>query len=183
MMLKKYKNFIILIIFAIFLTALKITNIDIVKKISLINYDFYQKTLVKGEVKNITIIDIDEKSIAAIGQFPWRRDVYAKILSQLNQYNPASVAFDIFFSEEDKQNPKNLLIELKKNNNISENIEVLDTNKIFIDEIKKAKAILPVVGVIKKNIVINNSKPKLRIISKGSNPKNYLFKFNGKITS
>ena len=183
MMFKKYKNFIILIFFVILLIVLKITNIDIVKKISLINYDFYQKTLVKGEVKNITIIDIDEKSIAAIGQFPWRRDVYAKILSQLNQYNPASVAFDIFFSEEDKQNPKNLLIELKKNNNISENIEVLDTNKIFIDEIKKTKAILPVVGVIKKNIVINNSKPKLRIISKGSNPKNYLFKFNGKITS
>ena len=182
-MLKKYKNFIILIIFAIFLTALKITNIDIVKKISLINYDFYQKTLVKGEVKNITIIDIDEKSIATIGQFPWRRDVYAKILRNLNQFNPASVAFDIFFSEEDKQNPKNLLIELKKNNNISENIEVLDTNKIFIDEIKKTKAILPVVGEIRKNIVINNSKPKLRIISKGSNPKNHLFKFNGKITS
>ena len=182
-MFKKYKNIIILIFFVILLIFLKITNIDIVKKISLINYDFYQKTLVKGEVKNITIIDIDEKSIAAVGQFPWRRDVYAKILSNLNQYNPASVAFDIFFSEEDKQNPKNLLIELKKNNNISENIEVLDTNKIFIDEIKKTKAILPVVGEIKKNIVINNSKPKLRIISKGSNPKNYLFKFNGKITS
>ena len=182
-MFKKYKNIIILIFFVILLIVLKITNIDIVKKISLINYDFYQKTLVKGEVKNITIIDIDEKSIAAIGQFPWRRDVYAKILSNLNQFNPASVAFDIFFSEEDKQNPKNLLIELKKNNNISENIEVLDTNKIFIDEIKKTKVILPVVGTIKQNLVINNSKPKLRIISKGSNPKNYLFKFNGKITS
>ena len=182
-MFKKYKNIIILIFFATLLIFLKITNIDIVKKISLINYDFYQKTLVKGEVKNITIIDIDEKSIAAVGQFPWRRDVYAKILRNLNQYNPASVAFDIFFSEEDKQNPKNLLIELKKNNNISENIEVIDTNKIFIDEIKKTKAILPVVGEIKKNIVVNNSKPKLRIISRGSNPKNYLFKFNGKITS
>ena len=183
MMFKKYKNFIILIFFVILLIVLKITNIDIVKKISLINYDFYQKTLVKGEVKNITIIDIDEKSIAAIGQFPWRRDVYAKILSNLNQFNPASVAFDIFFSEEDKQNPKNLLIELKKDNDISENIEVLDTNKIFIDEIKKTKVILPVVGTIKQNLVINNSKPKLRIISKGSNPKNYLFKFKDKITS
>ena len=182
-MFKKYKNFIILIFFVILLIVLKITNIDIVKKISLINYDFYQKTLVKGEVKNITIIDIDEKSIAAMGQFPWRRDVYAKILSNLNQFNPASVAFDIFFSEEDKQNPKNLLIELKKDNDISENIEVLDTNKIFIDEIKKTKVILPVVGTIKQNLVINNSKPKLRIISKGSNPKNYLFKFKDKITS
>ena len=182
-MFKKYKNFIILIFCSILLIVLKISNINIIKKISLINYDFYQKILVKGEVKNITIIDIDEKSIATIGQFPWRRDVYAKILRNLNQFNPASVALDIFFSEEDKQNPKNLLIELKKNNNISENIEVLDTNKIFIDEIKKTKAILPVVGEIRKNIVINNSKPKLRIISKGSNPKNHLFKFNGKITS
>jgi adenylate cyclase len=182
-MFKKYQNIIILIFFVILLIVLKITNTDIVKKISLINYDFYQKTLVKGEVKNITIIDIDEKSIATIGQFPWRRDVYAKILSNLNQFNPASVAFDIFFSEKDKQNPKNLLIELKKNNSIPENIEVIDTNKIFIDELKKTKVILPVVGEIKENIVINNSKPKLRIISKGSNPKNYLFKFIGKITS
>ena len=182
-MLKKYKNSILLISIIILLVALKIFNIEIVKKISLVNYDLYQKLLVKGEVKNITIIDIDEKSITAIGQFPWRRDIYAKILNNINKHKPASIAFDIFFSEEDKQNPKNLLIELKKNNNISENIEVLDTNKIFIDEIKKTKAILPVVGEIRKNIVINNSKPKLRIISKGSNPKNHLFKFNGKITS
>ena len=182
-MLKKYRNFIFLIFILILFLILKISNIDIVKKISLVNYDLYQKLLVKGDVENITIIDIDEKSIQEIGQFPWRRDVYAKILNNLNQHNPSSVAFDIFFSEKDKQNPKNLLIELKKDNDISENINVVDTNKIFIDEIKKNKVILPVVATAKKNLIINNSKPKLRIISKGSNPKNYLFKFKGKITS
>jgi adenylate cyclase len=182
-MLKKYKNSILLISIIILLVALKISNIDIVKKISLVNYDLYQKLLVKGEVKNITIIDIDEKSIAAIGQFPWRRDIYAKILENTNKYNPASIAFDIFFSEKDKQNPKNLLIELKKNNNTLSNLEVLDTDKIFIEEIKKNKVILPIVGTIKKNLVVNNSKPKLKIISKGPNPKNYLFKFKSKITS
>mgnify|MGYP003682142229 FL=1 len=182
-MLKKYKNSILLISIIILLVALKIFNIEIVKKISLVNYDLYQKLLVKGEVKNITIIDIDEKSITAIGQFPWRRDIYAKILNNINKHKPASIAFDIFFSEEDKQNPKNLLLELKKNNNISKNIVVLDSNKVFIDEIKKTKTILPVVGTTNKNLAINNSKPKLRIISKGPNPKNYLFKFKGKITS
>jgi adenylate cyclase len=113
-MLKKYKNSILLISIIILLVALKIFNIEIVKKISLVNYDLYQKLLVKGEVKNITIIDIDEKSITAIGQFPWRRDIYAKILNNINKHKPASIAFDIFFSEEDKQNPKNLLLELKK---------------------------------------------------------------------
>jgi len=182
-MIKKNINFIFLIFIIIFFIILKIVNIDIIKKISLINYDFYQKTLVKGEVKNITIIDIDEKSLAVVGQFPWRRDVYAQILNNVNQHNPASIAFDIFFSEEDKQNPKNLLIELKKNINTLKDIEALDTSKIFIDELKKTKAILPILGITGESLVVNNSKPKLRIISKGSNPKNYLFKFKSKITS
>ena len=182
-MIKKNINFIFLIFIIIFFIILKIVNIDIIKKISLINYDFYQKTLVKGEVKNITIIDIDEKSLAVVGQFPWRRDVYAQILNNVNQHNPASIAFDIFFSEEDKQNPKNLLIELKKNINTLKDIEALDTSKIFIDELKKTKAILPILGITGESLVVNNSKPKLRIISKGSNPKNHLFKFKSKITS
>ena len=64
----------------IFLMIVKFINPPIIKKISFITYDFYQKAFNRGEVKSVTIIDIDEKSIAKIGQFPWRRDVYSKIL-------------------------------------------------------------------------------------------------------
>jgi len=42
-MLKKYRNFIFLIFILILFLILKISNIDIVKKISLVNYDLYQK--------------------------------------------------------------------------------------------------------------------------------------------
>ena len=55
------------------------------KKISFINYDFYQKVFNIGEVNDITIVDIDEKSIAKIGQFPWRRDIYSNILKNLSK--------------------------------------------------------------------------------------------------
>jgi len=64
----------------LFLTIIKFINPPIIQKISFINYDFYQKVFNRGEVKNVTIVDIDEKSIAKIGQFPWRRDIYSKIL-------------------------------------------------------------------------------------------------------
>ena len=37
-----------------------------------------------------------------------------KILKNLNRYNPKAIAFDIVFSEEDKQNPKDLLQQLQK---------------------------------------------------------------------
>jgi CHASE2 domain-containing sensor protein len=34
----------------------------------------FKKIFNRGEVKNITIVDIDEKSIPKVGQFVWRRD-------------------------------------------------------------------------------------------------------------
>ncbi|MDC0863275.1 CHASE2 domain-containing protein [Candidatus Pelagibacter sp.] len=167
----------------LFLIIVKFANPPIIQKISFINYDFYQKVFNRGEVKNVTIIDIDEKSIAKIGQFPWRRDAYSKILKNLNQHNPQAIAFDIVFSEEDKQNPTDLLLQLQKETNHIIDIEVVDTNKIFIDSIKNSKIILPVLGEPNDNFVNNNSKPKLTIIIKGENPKNFIYKYKNKIVS
>ena len=142
----KSKKLICLALLLIFFITLKVINPPIVQKISFINYDFYQKVFNRGEVTGVTIIDIDEKSIAKIGQFPWRRDVYSKILYNLNQYNPSAIAFDIVFSEKDKQNPKDLLIQLQKETNKLINLEVSDTNQIFIDSLSKSKVILPILG-------------------------------------
>ena len=165
------------------LIIIKFINPPIIQKISFINYDFYQKVFNRGEVKDVTIVDIDEKSIAKVGQFPWRRDAYSKILKNLNQHNPKAIAFDIVFSEEDKQNPKDLLLQLQKESNQLIDVEVSDTNKIFVDSIKNSKIILPILGEPKDNFVKNNSKPKLRLLAKGENPKNFIYKFKNKIIS
>lgn len=165
------------------LIIIKFINPPIIQKISFINYDFYQKVFNRGEVKDVTIIDIDEKSIAKVGQFPWRRDAYSKILKNLNQHNPKAIAFDIVFSEEDKQNPKDLLLQLQKESNQLIDVEVLDTNKVFVDSIKNSKIILPILGEPNDNFVKNEFKPKARIIAKGENPKNFIYKFKNKIIS
>ena len=128
------------------LIIIKFINPPIIQKISFINYDFYQKVCNRGQVKDVTIVDIDEKSIAKVGQFPWRRDAYSKILNNLNKHNPKAIAFDIVFSEEDKQNPKDLLLQLQKESNQLIDVEVLDTNKVFVDSIKNSKIILPILG-------------------------------------
>ena len=177
------KKYIFLSGIFLFLIVIKFFNPLIAKKISFINYDFYQKIFNRGEVKDITIVDIDEKSIAKIGQFPWRRDAYSKILENLNQYNPLAIAFDIVFSEKDKQNPQDLLLQLQKESDLFIDVIVPNTNKIFIDSIKQSKVILPILGEPKDNLVKNNSKPKLRIIAKGENPKNFIYKYKNKIIS
>ena len=179
----KNKKLICLGLLLIFFITLKVINPSIIQKISFINYDFYQKVFNRGEVTEVTIIDIDEKSIAKIGQFPWRRDIYSKILYNLNQHSPSAIAFDIVFSEQDKQNPKDLLIQLQKETDKLINLEVPNTNQIFIDSLSKSKVILPILGEANDSYIINNSKPKLRVLAKGNDPRDYIYKYKNKITS
>lgn len=54
----------------------------------------------------VVIIDIDEKSIKELGQWPWERDKFAKILTNLQESGVGIIGLDIVFSEADKTSPK-----------------------------------------------------------------------------
>ncbi len=50
----------------------------------------------------IVIVDVDEQSLSAIGQWPWRRDLVARLINQLRDHGAAVVALDIIFAERDR---------------------------------------------------------------------------------
>ena len=50
----------------------------------------------------VSIVAVDEKSIAEIGQWPWRRDVVAQLVDRLRGLGARVIAFDIIFSEPDR---------------------------------------------------------------------------------
>ena len=172
---KKYSG--ILLLF--FLVLIKIQDSDFVRKIENISYDAYQSLFIeKNNFEEVVIIDIDEKSIGEIGQFPWRRDVFADLIQKLNQYGVSVITFDVFFSEEDKQNPKKILEEFNIKNDT-----VFDSDQKFLESIQSSKVVLPVLGDISIYNKDNSSKPKTNIISKGGDPSNYIYSFKNKITS
>src|SRR5262245_58121528 len=50
----------------------------------------------------IVIVDIDERSLAEVGRFPWSRDKVARLVTQLTtHYEVAAVGFDVSFPEAD----------------------------------------------------------------------------------
>jgi adenylate cyclase len=53
----------------------------------------------------LRIVDIDEASLAAIGQWPWSRRDMARIATRLTELGAAAVAFDVLFSEPDRLSP------------------------------------------------------------------------------
>jgi adenylate cyclase len=63
--------------------------------------------------RRIVIVDIDEKSIAEIGRFPWSRDKMAKLVMNLSQrYEARAIGFDISFSEPDTSSGYDTLLSL-----------------------------------------------------------------------
>lgn len=58
--------------------------------------------------KDIVIVDIDERSIKELGQWPWERDKFARILTHLSNYGAGIIGLDIVFAEADKTSPNRL---------------------------------------------------------------------------
>ena len=50
----------------------------------------------------IVIVDVDEKSLTSIGQWPWRRDVISRLIDSLRDRGAATVALDIMFPESER---------------------------------------------------------------------------------
>ena len=173
--IKKYSGLSILIL----LILIKIQDGNFVKRIENISYDAFQSIFIeKSTFEDVVIVDIDEKSIGEIGQFPWRRDVFAKLIDKLNSYNAAVISFDIFFSEDDKQNPKKIL------NEFNLDIEdVIDSDQLLLESIKSSNVVLSVLGDVSQYKKDNQSKPKTNVISRGSDASNFTYFFKNKITS
>lgn len=69
----------------------------------------------RGEIQptgNVIIVDINERSLKEIGQFPWKRNVVAQMVDNLSNAKAVSIGFDIMFSEADKTSPHLLIEEL-----------------------------------------------------------------------
>jgi adenylate cyclase len=57
------------------------------------------------EIRPVVIVDIDEASLKAIGQWPWPRTTVADLVTQITQLGAVTIGFDIIFPEPDRMSP------------------------------------------------------------------------------
>jgi adenylate cyclase len=67
---------------------------------------------VKHHDDNVVIVDIDEKSLDELGQWPWPRNKVAKILENLTIAGVGVIGLDIVFAEKDQSSPAKVFQEL-----------------------------------------------------------------------
>lgn len=82
--------------------------------------------IIRGELPKsdrVTIVDIDEKALHQFGQWPWSRDVVAKLLYKLTDAGAGIIGLDMVFAEKDMKSPSEFA---KKFPNIKGNFEDYD---------------------------------------------------------
>ena len=141
-------------------------------------FDFFQNISPRESISSdaVIVIDIDEKSLQEIGQWPWPRSVLGKLVDKT--YLSASLGFDIVFAEFDRTGSKELKKQYKDNPSLQNILnEVPDNDDIFASSIKNHGRV--VLGSIPSNSLDNSFKSKFGLIEQGDNPRKFLQKYSG----
>ena len=99
------------------LHARDLVHVPAVKRLDDLIYDWrLSATMPRTLDERIVIADIDEKSLAEFGRWPWRRDLLAKLVNELFERQKIAVlGFDVVFAEPDESSGLKRLRELAKN--------------------------------------------------------------------
>lgn len=75
-----------------------------------LTFDQFQRLKPRDYHENpVRIINIDDESLARLGQWPWPRTRIAELLLTLQAAQPAAIALDIIFAEHDRTSPQAML--------------------------------------------------------------------------
>lgn len=134
-----------------------------------------QMFLVRGTIepsKDVVIIDIDEKSLKQLGQWPWKRKDFAKVLHNLSDAGAGIIGLDIVFAEYDNSNPTKVLAELGYD---TKGIE--DYDLMLAKAIATTPTILGYVFVMEDDGIKTEGAPNIPaiFIERNKPDKNYIF--------
>ncbi|MEQ9326286.1 MAG: adenylate/guanylate cyclase domain-containing protein [Rhodospirillales bacterium] len=93
----------------------------------------------------VRIVDIDNDSLAEIGQWPWPRTVLARLVEKLSDAGAAAIVFDIVFAEPDRTSPAEALRNWQAGPDAAEVLSRLpDHDTAFAEAIAGAPVVLGV---------------------------------------
>ena len=110
-------------------------------------FDVYQQLSPRiYEPAPVRVIDIDEKSLEQLGQWPWPRTLLSQLVDRLNSLGAVSILFDMVFAEPDRLSPGKLLNYLPSeliNDELRVELHSLPSNdKIFAEAIRSSPVVL-----------------------------------------
>ena len=129
------------LVIAVLLGLTRISDPEIIEIMRLKYFDILQKKNpreTKGNTYSV-IVDIDEKSLREIGQWPWPRTVLADLFEKSKESGMLVLGLDVLFAEKDRTSPDLISKDLQSRNpKLAKELSRLPSNEsIAADEMTK----------------------------------------------
>ncbi len=124
---------------------------------------------------DIVIVDIDERSIDRLGQWPWPRSVIAQLTDQLGELGAAAIVFDIVFSEPDRTSPLRAVDELSRAGaqiELPSDTSLLDNDQVLAQAIARHTVVTGM--ILSANGSADPPKPKAGLGFSGTPPPSFM---------
>jgi adenylate cyclase len=164
------------------LAALRIADPGPIQELRVRTFDTFQR--IDPRVKTarpVTIVDIDEKSLAKLGQFPWPRTRIADLVTDLTRLGAVAIAFDVIFSEPDRLNPDVVADTFRALDDESRaKLRALPSNdQLLADAMRHSRVVLGESGLPYVVGELDKTLPVTGLAMLGEDPHRFMFKFAG----
>ncbi len=130
------------------LVWVRIEDPPLMQELRLAYFDTLQRLAPREyEPAPVRVVDIDEASLARVGQWPWPRDILADLVVNLQAQGAAVVVFDVLFAEADRFSPaqllgRNTLSDLRLPDGIRNSLQDIDYDERFAASFQAAPVVL-----------------------------------------
>ena len=170
---------VLLIVFA----GLRVWDPPPVQELRLRTFDMFQLIDPRHKtVRPVTIVDIDDKSLAKLGQWPWPRTRIADLIINLTNNGAVAIGFDVVFSEPDRLNPDLVANQMRYlDDSIRTKLRELPSNdQILSEAIKRSHVVLGETGQPAITSEIDKTLPFTGVATVGEEEaERFLFEFPG----
>ena len=91
----------------------------------------------------LRIVDIDDESLAQLGQWPWPRTRIAELIDKLSASGTTVIGFDVLFAEPDRTSPRAAAELWKLQGRLRQDlIELPDHDQVLADTLARSDAVL-----------------------------------------
>jgi adenylate cyclase len=168
------------------LAALRVADPAPIEEFRVRTFDTFQ--VIDPRVKTakpVRIVDIDEKSLAKFGQWPWPRTRVADLVTNLTRLGAVVIAFDIVFAEPDRLNPDIAADTIRNlDDETRAKLRALPSNdELLADAIRHSRVVLGESGLPDVVAELDKELPVTGLAMLGDNPQRFMVKFPGLLRS
>jgi adenylate cyclase len=149
-------------------------------------FDELQRMLPRSYVETpIRVIDLDDSTLQQYGQWPWPRNLVARLVTKLHEAGVAAIAFDMVFAEPDRTAPRIMEKTWDPENRLQELSEILaglpDPDAVLAQSFGTAPVVTGFVMSANENGRIPER--KAGFASAGADPRRFVLSYRGAIAN